>query len=206
MIPLTSSHPQRCKNDVGETIPAWSAVRISGAESDANKLLTIKVKKPDGHITDGLFVNGAKDIASTGYGWLRPTSGVMPFWVKYSGTAPSADDEVGPQSGIYTFNTSGAGYIVIDVNTDKSIICVIRHIITLRYFELTATMSAAIDFKTSEETAAAKYLKHDSNGDLTDGDAFTATNRSESMDGVSGDQGIVAYMANGEKHPIAKDC
>lgn len=77
----------------------------------------------------------------------------------------------------------------------------------IRDAELTANLSAASNSKTGATTAAAKFLVPDPNnaGDLMDGDAFTVTNRSLDLTGLSGDYIVVARIA-GEWRPIWMDC
>ena len=96
-------YPYAFINKSGETMPAYSIMKLDSSGSvTVNKRLFTGVTKPD--TNSGLYlINGPIDVADDEYG--HATSPLLPCWVKYSGTAPSQGDLVGPSDDAWTVAT-----------------------------------------------------------------------------------------------------
>lgn len=77
----------------------------------------------------------------------------------------------------------------------------------VRHAELTASLSAASNYKTGATTANAKFLVNDPDnpGDLMDGGTFTVTNRWSDLALASGKRILVA-LVGGEWIIVASEC
>lgn len=101
--PRDSTPVLRWKNDSGETIPAFGAIKLQSYDAALDQFSAVK---PDGsgklH-----FVNGPKTVASGGYGeshlWHRSHIAL---------TDGAFGDTVGPVDGSWEMTTAGEGFIV----------------------------------------------------------------------------------------------
>lgn len=193
------------KNETGVALPPRS-IFMSASSGNTGEYLIAGEAAADGD--EALFITEPREIADDGYGKCRSIF-QGPFWVRYSGSAPSAADTVGPVSSETYVDGTGSGFKVLAVDvTNEIVLCAATTDSgTIRDAELTAGLSAASDSKTGASTASAKFLVPDPDnpGDLMDGDTFTVTNRSLDATGLSGDYLVVAKIGS-EWRLIWIDC
>ena len=107
------------RNDSGETIPAFAAMRITGVVTIEGRSV-IKVDKPNDDNLTNLLFNSPVNVPSGGYG-----SGTheFPCYAKYQ-TASSAvlDEEWGTESGSWALKKDNAGYLIIGGETADRVI------------------------------------------------------------------------------------
>lgn len=107
------------RNDSGETIPAFAAMRITGVVTIEGRSV-IKVDKPNDDNLTNLLFNSPVNVPSGGYG-----SGTheFPCYAKYQ-TASSAvlDEEWGTESGSWALKKDNTGYLIIGGETSDRVI------------------------------------------------------------------------------------
>jgi len=100
------------------TIPPFSLVQGAGGTKGEGLSLIKPVLADLNHYG----ASGATEIAT---GKRGEVTWDYPFWIKYTGGAPSANDIVGPGAASFTVSTSGTGYKVIQVDAGSSLVWII---------------------------------------------------------------------------------
>ncbi len=111
------------RNDSGEEIPPWGAMKVTDATMEDGKAIVV-VDKPEA-ISQILLFNGARAVADGNRGVAQ--SGPV-YRVTYTGTAPTNGRVVGHINGQWYLDDAAGGFIVIgEVSADADTMFVMEH-------------------------------------------------------------------------------
>lgn len=98
-------------------IPAYGIMEVTDVNILSANIWAMDVQQPSG-AGEIFYPNGPVKIRVGGQQSCQTS---FPAWVKYTGGPPSNGDEWGPVSGSFEIQSSGTGFIVLGVDTDKSL-------------------------------------------------------------------------------------
>lgn len=100
---------QQVRNDSGETIPAFAAMRVTGVV-EVKQETVFTVDQQD--TSDGpVLLNGPTPIPVNGYGVIQSGPIVAAYFDTVA--SPSVGDELGPEDGEWKLTAAGSGWVFL---------------------------------------------------------------------------------------------
>lgn len=177
-----SFYPLRFQNDSGDTAPGYGVMFVSGvARGDSNQFV-YRIEKPaipsDIPGEKIVLVNSGQPVADQEYGWARYASTIGPVLFDDAETT-SFGDLWGPATNSWKLTKDKGGFQVLGNDDATNDLTYAKLLADEPFHGVTAeTIGAASNGKTGAAVGDVTLWLPDSGGDLADGPAIEATNRS----------------------------